>query len=92
MGRLGTWGRHPVPAWGLEDLIDHRTYRRIRKHARRMGMQGPLTAVRLTPRLGGPGLEVVAGGWPVARLLDLNRDGWAETLLLAEFGRGRRIR
>jgi hypothetical protein len=76
------WGRHPIPEAGLESVVGRKPARRIRKHARRSGLQGPLVAHRLWSHQGGPGLEIWSAGRPVVRLLDYDRDGWAETTLL----------
>jgi hypothetical protein len=70
---------HTVP---LRSWIGRSATRRIRQHARWLGLHGRLSGHWLETRYGGVAVEVRAGPIPVARLIDRERDGHAEVLLL----------
>lgn len=83
-----TWirrGRVTLRPGHLREALGQRDHRRIRRHARALGLRGPLTGVWTVPRRGPVVLEVRSGGAPVAALLDHDRDGWTEVTLLRTY-------
>lgn len=74
------YDRHaPLRSW-----IGRGTARRIRQHADWLGLHGRLRGQWLDSGYGGIEVEVSAGSVPVARLIDRERDGHAEVLLLRQ--------
>lgn len=69
--------RAPLRSW-----IGRSATRRIREHADWLGLHGRLSGRWVDSGYGGVEVEVRAGPIPVARLIDRERDGHAEVLLL----------
>ena len=74
-----------VSSHQLKDAIGRRDYRRIRRHARKLGLHGPLHGLWRAPRYGPVVLEIRVERFAVARLLDRDRDGWTDVTLLRQF-------
>jgi hypothetical protein len=69
----------------LKDTIGRDDYRRLRRHARDLGLRGALTGTWAIPRYGPGILEVWADGVPVARMSDRDRDGWTDLTRLRRY-------
>ena len=65
----------------LRDVLGDVVFGRLDTHSRRLGQSNRLDG-RWLPYNNGYLLQVHAGGIPIARLIDANRDGRAETILL----------
>jgi hypothetical protein len=66
----------------LIDILGDRVYRRFDDRRTALGVREPLAGRWVQDREGGLILELHAGGTPVARLLDRNRDGRVNTVYL----------
>lgn len=66
----------------LRGVIGREDYRRIRHHARSLGLRGPLTGAWTLDRYGPTVLEIRVDRFPVAALIDYDRDGFTDVTLL----------
>lgn len=69
----------------LRDVLGNVVFGRLDNHSRRLGQSSRLDG-RWLPYSNGYMLQVRSGGIPIARLIDANRDGRAETVLLLNRG------
>lgn len=75
-----------VDRGGLIDILGDIVFGRIEEHRTRLNVEGPLSGSWLEPPDGPRVLQVWAGGAPVGELVDNDRDGSVD-LIVMRFGR-----
>lgn len=69
----------------LREVLGRRDFKRIRRHARDLGIRGAITGAWTLQRHGVAELEIRADRFLVARLIDRDRDGWTDLTLVRQY-------